>query len=59
MRFLQPSTKYFASSVTARASPSMGAYLDSAGWVNLLPTKVICQPRLQQNKSLEGQEQCF
>ena len=34
VRFLQPSTKYLAlskASVTARASPSMGAYLDSAG----------------------------
>ena len=46
-------------SATARASPSTGAYLDSAGWVKRLPTKVIFQPVLQQNGSVEVQLQCF
>ena len=36
-------------SATARASPSIGAYLDSAACVNLLPTRVISHPSLQQN----------
>ena len=43
----------------ARASPSIGVYLDSAGWVNLLPTKVIFHPCRQQKRSVDGHEQCF
>ena len=31
-------------SATARASPSIGAYLDSAEWVKRLPTRVIFHP---------------
>ena len=44
VRFLHPRTKCLAlsrASATASASPSIGAYLDSAAWVNLLPTRVI------------------
>lgn len=37
----------------------MGAYLDSAECVNLLPTSVIFHPSLQQNRSFEGQGPCF
>ena len=62
VRFLQPRTKCRALpkvSTTANASPSIGAYLDSASCVNPLPTSVIFQPGLQQSRSLEGQEQCF
>ena len=44
---------------SASASPSIGAYLDSAACVNLLPTRVIFPPCLQQKRLLEGQEQCF
>ncbi len=47
VRFLHPRTKL---SRAASASPSMG---DSAAW---LPTRVTC---LQQNRSVDGQEQCF
>ena len=43
----------------ARASPSIGAYLDSAGCVDLLLTKVIFHPSWQQNGLLLGQLQCF
>ena len=56
---VQPKTKRLAfssASATARASPSIGAYRDSA---NLLPTKVICHPSLQQKRWLEGQRKCF
>ena len=62
VRFLHPRTKCLAlsrASTTASASPSIGAYLDSAACVNLLPTRVIFQPCLQQKRSWEGQEQCF
>ena len=62
VRLVQPNTKCLAlskASATASASPSIGAYLDSAACVNLLPTRVIFQPGLQQKRSLEGQEQCF
>ena len=62
VRLWQPSTKCLAlssASATARASPSMGAYRDSAGWVKRLPTSVIFHPSLQQNRSLEGHGQCF
>ena len=62
VRFLHPRTKCLAlsrASATASASPSTGAYLDSAACVNLLPTREIFQPCVQQNKSLEGQVQCF
>ncbi len=44
VRFLQPRTKCRALpkvSTTANASPSIGAYLDSASCVNPLPTSVI------------------
>ena len=44
VRFLHPRTKCLAlsrASATASASPSSGAYLDSAACVNLLPTRVI------------------
>ena len=47
VRFLHPRTKCLEAS----------AYLDSAACVNLLPTRVILQLCLQQNRSLEGQEQ--
>lgn len=62
VRSWQPKTKcldFSRASATASASPSMGAYLDSAGWVNRLPTRVTLQPSLQQNRSLDGHAQCF
>ena len=62
VRFLHPRTKCLAlsrASATASASPSIGAYLDSAACVNLLPTRVIFHPCLQQKRSLEGHKQCF
>ena len=62
VRFLHPRTKCLAlsrASATANASPSIGAYLDSVACVNLLPTRVIFQPCLQQKRSLDEQEQCF
>ena len=62
VKCLHPRTKCLAlsrASATASASPSIGAYLDSAACVNLLATRVIFQPCLQQKKSLEGQKQCF
>ena len=57
-----PSTKYLAFSrdqATARLSPSIGAYLDSAGEQNLDPTNVTFQPVEQQMGDLPGQVQCF
>ena len=62
VRFLHPRTKWRAlsrASATASASPSMGAYRDSAECVNLDPTSVILQPVLQQKMSSDGQLQCF
>ena len=62
VRLVQPNTKCLAlskASATASASPSIGAYLDSAACVNLLPTRVIFHPDLQQKRSLEGHVQCF
>lgn len=61
MRFSHiPSTKYLALfKASATASPSLGAYLDSAGWVNLLPTSVIFQPDVQESESCPGHVQCF
>ena len=62
MRSLQPRTKWRAlskESATARASPSTGEYLDSAGWVKREPTRVTRQPSRQQKISREGQWQCF
>ena len=53
-----PSTKYFAFSrdqETAKLSPSIGAYLDSAGEQNRDPTK----PVEQHTGDLPGQLQCF
>ena len=45
---------------TARASPSVGEYLLSAGLVNFDPAKVSFQPVLQQTGALStGQEQYF
>ena len=47
VRFLHLRTKCLAlsrASATASASPSTGAYLDSAACVNLLPTREIFQP---------------
>ena len=61
-RLEQPSTKCRAlssASATARASPSMGAYLDSAACVNLDPTRVTFHPSWQQNISWDGHWQCF
>ena len=57
-----PRTKNLALSrpyTTARPSPSMGAYLDSAEFVNRLPTKVICHPSLQQKRVVPEHLQCF
>ena len=62
IRFSQPRTKCLDlsnASATARASPSIGAYLDSAEWVKRLPTRVIFHPDLQQNRLVSGHEQCF
>ena len=62
MRSAHPRTKNLAlssASATARASPSMGAYLDSAGWVKRLPTRVILHPSGQQNGMVLVQVQCF
>ena len=62
IKFSQPSTKWRAlskASATARASPSMGAYLDSAACVNLLPTRVIFHPSLQQKGLIGEHRQCF
>ena len=61
-RLEQPSTKCQAlssASATARASPSMGAYLDSAACMNLDPTRVTFHPSWQQNTSWDGHWQCF
>ena len=47
MRLWQPKTKNLVlsnASATAKASPSIGAYRDSAAWVKRLPTKVTRQP---------------
>ena len=44
---------------TAKASPSMGAYLCSAWWRNLEPQRVILQPDSQQLGSDCGHAQCF
>ena len=58
----QPSTKWRAlsrASATARASPSMGAYRDSAACVNREPTNVTFQPSWQQKISRDGHWQCF
>ena len=57
VRSLQPSTKYRVlsnASATARASPSIGRYRDSAELVKRLPTSKICQPVWQQNGLLAG-----
>ena len=62
MRSLQPRTKWRAlskASATASASPSTGAYRDSAGWVKREPTRVTFQPSWQQNISRDGHWQCF
>ena len=59
-RSVQPSMKWrqrWRASATARASPSMAAYRDSAECVNRDPTRVIFQPSLQQNSSRWGHEQ--
>ena len=62
IKFGQPNMKKWALSrpyVTASTSPSVGAYLDSAGCVKWLPTKVILCPSLQQIGLRPGQVQCF
>ena len=41
------------------ASPSICAYMDSAGWVKQLPTRVVLQPLLQQVGLMLVQGQCF
>ena len=46
-------------SATARASHSIGAYRDSAEWVNRLPTSEIFHPSRQQNGVAPGHVQCF
>ena len=59
VRFLQASIKCLAlsrASVTASASPSIGAYLDSVVCMNLLPSMAIIQPDFQQKRSVEGQD---
>ena len=59
VRFLHPRRKCLALSRASSTASAIGAYLDSAGCVNLLPTRVIFQPCLQQKRSWEGQDQCF
>ena len=62
IKFAHPSTKYLALSkawTTASASPSTGAYRDSAGFVNRLPTSAIFQPDGQQNGFMIVQVQYF
>ena len=62
IKFSQPRTKKRALSkalATANVSPSMGAYLGSAGCVKRLPTSVIFQPVRQQKGLTEVQSQCF
>ena len=61
-RSLHPRTKCHVRSrvsATARASPSTGAYLDSAMCVKRDPTSVFRHPSRQQNGSREGHWQCF
>ena len=61
-KFSQPSTKWRADSnpkITANASPSRGTYLDSAGWVNLLPANTIFHPVEQQIEMMTSQVQYF
>ena len=45
--------------MTAKASPSMGEYRGSAGWVKRLPTRVTFQPDGQQSGLVQGHLQCF
>ena len=62
IRLVQPSTKKRAlsrASATARASPSTGAWRDSAAWVKRLPTNVIFHPVWQQKGTSDGHLQCF
>lgn len=62
IRSLHPRTKYRAlssASATASASPSTGAYRDSALCVKRLPTRAIFQPVGQQNNYTLVQLQCF
>ena len=62
IRFVHPKTKYLALSkawTTANASPSIGAYRDSAGFVNRLPTSAIFQPDGQQKGFIFVQMQYF
>ena len=58
----QPSTTYLALSkvqATAKASPTTGEYLDSAGLVNLDPANTRDQPSLQQVGVRMVQLHCF
>ena len=62
MRSAHPRTKCLAlcsASARARDSPSTALYLDSAAWVNLLPTMAIFHPCWQQNNLSFGHWQCF
>lgn len=62
IRLSQPSIKCFAllrASTTARASPSISAYRDSAEWVNLLPASVLLHPKGHHVGVSLGHRQCF
>ena len=48
-----------SASTTASASPSMGAYRDSAPGVKRLPISTTFQPDMQQNGRTSAQSQCF
>ena len=50
---------FWRAQATARASPSTGAYLDSAPVVNLLPARTTFHPVLQQPGTLPSHWQCF
>ena len=61
-RLSQPCVKYFVCSrpqATARASPSIAAYLSSAAVRKREPAKVIRHPPGQQSGRLAGHLQCF
>ena len=62
VRFGHPNVKcrvLLRASTTASASPSMGAYHDSAPCVKRLPISTTFQPDLQQNGRASAQSQCF
>ena len=62
IKLSQPRTKwrdFSSASTTASASPSIGAYLDSALLVNRLPTRVTRHPLVQHKGLMGWQSQCF